>query len=164
MAAGSTYTPIASTTATGSQSTITFSSISQTYTDLVLVVYAKSSVASDLTLTFNSSSTGYSYLVLTGTGSTPSSAKGINQSYIIVDYNASVRTGDFTTDVINIQNYSNSTTYKTVLSRCDSSTGVDATVCLWRNTNAITQIDISGNPTPTFASGSTFTLYGIAAA
>ena len=38
MAAGSTYTPIATTTGTGSSGTITFTSIPSTYTDLRIIL------------------------------------------------------------------------------------------------------------------------------
>ena len=70
---------------------------------------------------------------------------------------------NFDTYIANVQNYSNSTTYKTVVSR-EASAGivVTATAGLWRSTSAITSILIkrgSGN----IATGSTFTLYGIKA-
>jgi hypothetical protein len=65
-------------------------------------------------------------------------------------------------------NYSNSTTYKTVLGRSNrASSDTAADVGLWRSTSAITRIDLAMGgsfPTNNFASGSTFTLYGIAAA
>jgi hypothetical protein len=58
-------------------------------------------------------------------------------------------------------NYSNTTTFKTMLNRSNvPSTGTGATVGLWRNTAAISSLTItseSGN----LQSGSTFTLYGI---
>ena len=63
--------------------------------------------------------------------------------------------------IIQIQNYSNSTTYKTALGR--SAQQSVATVGLWRSTSAITAVKIypaSGN----FDTGSIFTIYGIAAA
>ena len=66
--------------------------------------------------------------------------------------------------IVQFQNYSNTTTYKTVLSRGNNASNlVEAFVGLWRSTSAITAIDIktqSGN----FSIGSTFTLYGIKAA
>ena len=45
MAAGNTYTPIATTTLSSSQNDITFSSIPSTYTDLVIVFNGKSTNA-----------------------------------------------------------------------------------------------------------------------
>jgi anti-sigma-K factor RskA len=61
-------------------------------------------------------------------------------------------------------NYANTTIYKTSIARSNNaSTGVDSMVSVWRSTNAVTSVKVypaSGN----MASGSTFTLYGIAAA
>jgi hypothetical protein len=74
--------------------------------------------------------------------------------------------GAFATTVTNIQNYSNATTYKTVLSRGGgANTGnlVIAYVGTWRSTAAITTIDLI-NDSGNFAAGSTFSLYGITAA
>jgi hypothetical protein len=63
--------------------------------------------------------------------------------------------------IINIMNYANTTTKKTTLLR-GSANGVGATVAfagLWRSNDAITSIKL--NLSSSFASGSTFTLYGI---
>jgi hypothetical protein len=67
-------------------------------------------------------------------------------------------------------NYSNSTTYKTMLGRqgTASSTagGASLTVSLWRNTSAITsiQLQLDFGSSNRWYTGSTFTLYGIKAA
>jgi hypothetical protein len=64
-------------------------------------------------------------------------------------------------------NYSNTTTYKTALNRSNQAAGgVDATVGLWRSTAAIDTIRFYANTngSQNFLTGSTFTLYGIAAA
>jgi hypothetical protein len=69
--------------------------------------------------------------------------------------------------IAHIQNYSNTTTYKTSIGRGNRPDSlVDATVSLWRDTAAITTIDLamgSAFPANNFASGSTLSLYGIAA-
>jgi hypothetical protein len=66
--------------------------------------------------------------------------------------------------IVQIMNYSNSTTYKTSLSRSNiGDVGVRAIVGLWRNTNAITSITFIQSAGD-FSSGCTFTLYGIKAA
>ena len=61
-------------------------------------------------------------------------------------------------------NYSNTTTYKSNISRGNNAaTGLDTMVTTWRNTAAITSIKIfpaSGN----MATGTIATLYGIKAA
>ena len=63
-------------------------------------------------------------------------------------------------------NYSNSTTYKTVISRGgNAATWVTTNVGLWRNTAAITSVKVfASDASSNMNSGSTFTLYGIAAA
>jgi hypothetical protein len=63
----------------------------------------------------------------------------------------------------NIQNYSNSTTYKTTLGRWDDSAAFTLLQSgTWLNTNAITSMSLT--VADTFVAGSTFTLYGIKAA
>ena len=67
---------------------------------------------------------------------------------------------------MSFNNYSNTTTYKTALSRgMDTTNGyVQAHVGTWRNTAAITSVTVLANSGSTLASGCTFTLYGIASA
>jgi hypothetical protein len=61
-------------------------------------------------------------------------------------------------------NYANTTTYKTILSRINNPGGyVNASVSLWRKTpEAITTLEAYA--ASNWASGTTFTLYGIKAA
>jgi len=62
-------------------------------------------------------------------------------------------------------NYTNTTTYKTVISRGNSDTYVLAYASLWRATpQAITTITMGNEAAVNFVVGSTFTLYGILAA
>jgi hypothetical protein len=69
------------------------------------------------------------------------------------------------TAIAHIQNYSNTTTHKTVISRGGSpATNSSPMVGLWRNTSAINSIKISLQSGTALKSGSTFTLYGIKAA
>jgi hypothetical protein len=65
--------------------------------------------------------------------------------------------------VVNIMNYSNTTTNKTVLIRTNDGrySRTYARVVMWRNTSAINSILLY--PAGNFAIGSTFTLYGIKA-
>lgn len=159
----STYVPIMTYTATGSSSTINFSSFSG-YTDLVLVNSIKiTSAPASILVNYNSDSgSNYSYTYLAGSGSSAISGRAPNTTGIQVDYITD--TSIFGSGRINIENYSNATTYKTLISRQDYANAyTTAYVGLWRNTAAITSLAISvsaGN----FASGSTFTLYGIKAA
>ena len=158
-----TYEKIATTTVSGSStSTITLNSIPGTYTDLVLISnWVNSSSSTDTVIRFNNDSAGnYSSTTLTGTGSSALSNRYSNVSGVYISYNTgtSDRYG-----ITQIQNYSNTTTNKTFLNRGNSaSIDVQAVVGLWRNTAAITRIDIVNNA-GVFNAGSTFTLYGIKA-
>lgn len=166
-----TYTPIATHAVSGSSTTtISFTSIPQTYTDLVLVCNVSASTSYDLRARFNSSATSlYSATYLSAySTSSITTARATSQTELNLDYYGTPNTvvGD-SIQIINIFNYANTTTYKTLLSRANrASGGVDAIVNMWRSTSAITQIDLAYYPgaTYTFGAGSMITLYGIKAA
>lgn len=161
----STYEPIATYTATGSETSFTFSSLG-TYTDLYMVVQAKNLTGnSDVLLRFNSDTgTNYSATVLGGDGSSAYSARRTGSSSIICNYFDFLNSSVSTQFNINIQNYSNSTTYKTALIRANrSDQATEAVVGLWRNTAAVTSVTLALGSS-SYASGSTVTLYGIKAA
>ena len=165
-----TYEPIATTTASGSVSSITFSSIPTTYTDLVIV--SDCAVGSG-TLYFayqvgnGSVDTGsnYSYTYLLGSGTAASSGRVSGDTRIepFTNTGANNRLNVITS----IQNYANTTTYKTTLTRHNSPSdtrGVGASVGLWRSTSAINTIKIISIDNNNFTNTSTFTLYGIKSA
>lgn len=163
----STYTPIASVTLSSAQDSVTFSGIPQTYTDLVLVVstLTNNTSADDIYLRFNSDTgTNYSQTGLRGNGSAASSSRTTGQAQIFTTLTASAgSTTDPRTTIIQIMNYSNSTTNKTCLIRENiAGSQVAANVGLWRNTAAITTVLVSTGTGFDFASGSTFNLYGVA--
>jgi hypothetical protein len=161
MAAGSTYTPIATTTLGSAASTYTFTSIPSSYTDLVLIINGTVGSGVSTTLQFNSDTgANYSFTGMNGNGSSASSFRSSGTSNIAT---GEIRTYN-STIILNIQNYSNSTTYKTLLSRANTASDyVQAFVGMWRNTNAVTSITM-GLASGTYSTGTTFTLYGIAAA
>lgn len=166
MPAGSTYTPIATYTASGTTGTISFTSIPQTYTDLVLTTSAQSSSGQrQQYIELNADTTQkYSRTILSGTGSSAISARDSNQFQTYLDYYAVVE-GTFPNIVTtNFMNYSNTTTFKTMITRANNaSNGIDAIVHLYRSTSAISRIDIKLNAV-NYSAVSTFTLYGIQAA
>lgn len=165
-----TYEPIATTTLGSATTDTTFSSISGSYTDLILVMNVfTSSDGATPQLQFNSDTgTNYSTTFMEGNGGSASSIRVSSRSYIQLSYNIGGNSTNPQPVICHLQNYSNSTTNKTVLSRWNSATGgtypgTNAAVSLWRSTAAITSIKIyvgAGN----FNTGSTFTLYGIKAA
>jgi hypothetical protein len=166
MAAGSTYTPIATTTLGSNASTVTFSSIAGTYTDLVLImnVISTSSSPNYIYLQYNGDTgSNYSTTILSGNGTAAQSTRFNNRTNFNIDYNAYPNTS-VGNRIVQIMNYSNTTTYKTGLVRANSAaSGTDAIVGLWRSTAAITSI-VATHDTAQFTTGSTFTLYGIQAA
>jgi hypothetical protein len=158
-----TYEPISTQSLGTATATVTFSSIPQTYTDLVIVSQMQLTTGSQaIFLRFNSdSANNYSVTRVYSDGSTATSDRFATQPGIDSSY---VSNTSRTIANINIQNYSNSSTYKTVLGRWNSSAFTVIIAGLWRNTNAITSLTLTPNGSDTFISGSTFTLYGIKAA
>ena len=166
MAAGNTYTPIATTTISSNTTSYNFTSISGSYTDLVLVlsVISTSTNPNYIYLQYNGdTATNYSTTILSGTGTSAVSGRFATRANFNLDYNATPTTTP-TTRIIQIMNYSNTTTYKTGIDRASSAAGgVDLIVGLWRSTAAITSILVT-HDTAQFAAGTMMTLYGILAA
>jgi len=164
MAAGSTYTPIATTTLSSAAASYTFSSIPSTYTDLVLISAPIYTATTAARYTINADTgANYSATYVAGNGTTAASTRVTSNTDIILDYYNHTSTAT-PNQITHFFNYSNTTTYKTFLSRSnDAAAGTDAAVGLWRSTSAITSIKLAVS-TGNFNIGSTFTLYGIQAA
>ena len=160
----STMTPIATTTLTGTASSITFSNIPSTYTDLVIVSAPIGNADAQVHMRFNNdTSTIYSYTILAGNGASAVSARVIQATQIGTDYFFSVTTAGGIT-LINVMNYANTTTFKNAIIRSGVAGKSTMTIAgIWSNTAAINRIDLTATSS-TFAAGSVFTLYGIKAA
>lgn len=171
MAADKTYEPIATNTLGSNATSVTFSSISSNYTDLVLVCHwkANTNLNATILLTFNGTSmfsTEYSGTQIWNTGGSVASGRNTNNYYIAIAraVGAPAVVGDVGTYIINIMDYANTNTYKTILARASSpDTGAEIDVGIWRNTNAITSVKLEVDSNG-IATGSKFTLYGIKAA
>jgi hypothetical protein len=158
-----------------SASNVEFTSIPGTgYTDLLLVISARSDRSgfdSDLIeMTFNSSTTGYSWRQLYGNGSSAAS-----YSYTTAYVSGGRCTGaastssTFGNSECYIPNYAGSTNKSismTGVGETNATTaGMDAVAGLWSNTAAITSIKLTASGSGvTFASGSSFFLFGISKA
>ena len=171
MSAGATYVSLASNTLTSSAASVTFSSISQAYTDLVAVVQHKSvaticglvcQVGASTVITAAS----YSVTSVYGNGSTAGSARDTARTNMAFARNNGDDNSDWQFTTINFMNYSNSTTFKTAISRLSNAAQeAEANVNLLRNTTNIDIITFALTGTGLlFDTGSTFSLYGIAAA
>jgi hypothetical protein len=163
MTAGSTYSQIATTTLGSAAASYTFSSIPQTYTNLVIVYNGKyASANGQMGVQINGDTgTNYSNTFLYGSGSAVSSGRDTGNTGMVLGFTASANVDNMV--LLQFINYSNAKTFKTVLSRSNTATsgGVSANVGLWRNTSAITSIKLYVYPSYNFVAGSTFTLYGI---
>jgi len=166
----STYVALDRVTVGTATQSITFNSIPQTYTDLVIVAnYATSTAGAQTVFYFNGVNTGtpYSTTEMYGTGSTFTSYRFANENQIW--FSSGVGSGSTlgqTNATIHIMNYANTTTNKTSMYRQNSNSGtypgIVAGVGLWRSTAAINSITIKADTGSTNISvGSTFSLYGI---
>lgn len=166
-----TYTLISSNTLSSSAASVTFSSIPSTYTDLVLLISARTdraAIQDGIRLVLNSdSSSNYSYTLLQGTGSgTASVTSGATTrgdvSYI--DGNSSTA-NTFGNAEVYIPSYIVSANHQIGsfgVSENNATTaylGIDAN--LWRNAVAINTITLSPGGGSNFLTNSSFYLYGI---
>jgi hypothetical protein len=170
MAAGNTYKAIATTTLGSASATVTFSSISSSYTDLRVVanVVPVNNGAAYLGVRVGNGSldtgSNYSFTQLYGTGSAAGSVRETNVTLWEFEGSQFQSSSPFTF-LVDVQNYSNTTTNKTVIGRANrADSGVETAVALWRSTAAVTSIAAKLKNGNNFATGSTFSLYGIAAA
>lgn len=156
-----TYTPIASATLGTATSSVTFSSIPSTYTDLILVANPINTTTTALNLYLNSDTgTNYSCTRLFGDGGTAYSDRFSNTASSLGGWGTNTNTNPYLF-VLQIMNYSNTTTNKTILTRVTELNAgyVGFITTLWRNTAAVNSLTFNGNNN--FAVGSTFNLYGI---
>jgi hypothetical protein len=162
MAAGSTYVPIANQVLTSATASVTFSSIPSTYTDLVLIANGGVSTLGSITIQLNSDTgTNYSYTRVYGNGSAATSDRFTSQNYLDLGY---FPNSFGNSSITHFMNYSNTSTYKTTITRWATTSYTTAEVGLWRNTAAINSIVLYNSSSYNLNAGSTFTLYGIQAA
>ena len=162
-----TYVALSTHTVPSAVSSYTFTSIPQGYTDLVVVCNFITSAAQSVEARVGNGSidTGnnYSNTALIGkANNTAVSTRRSNFSYFTFFEQNGASSGTW---IMNFQNYSNTTTFKTMLGRNGSaSSDVEASAQLWRSTSAINTLQLfAGQGGITFSAGSTFSLYGIAA-
>jgi hypothetical protein len=166
-----TFVKIATVTVgAGGAATMAFTSIPQTYTDLLIKVSqrgAASANGSTAIVTFNGSTSSYSERYLQGNGTSASSGTNVFSGaglYGLMGDGALLTANTFGNSEIYIPNYTGST-YKSTSS--DGTSENNATLSytvlnagLWSNTAAITSITLTSDGT-TFVQYSTATLYGI---
>lgn len=164
-----TFVKIASVTVgSGGASSIDFTSIPSTYTDLCVKLSGRSARAGqqvdNLFITFNSNTSGYTMRALSGNGSSTSSV-GYSSRYASFSVDAAGSTSStFSSHEIYIPNYagSNNKSYSADSVSENNASGAqsDLVAGLWSNTAAITSISLLPEVL-TWVQYSTATLYGI---
>ena len=162
-----TYEPIATFTVVSSgTTTINFTSIPQTYTDIVYSSYTPLISGVNTNMTFNGDAgSNYSFTQLYGEAGygTPASFRGTNTTYMLSGISDGIASMNG-----HIMNYSNTTTNKSMISRGGGGPSAggsgrynEISIGMWRSTAAITSIQFLAY---NWAVGSTVTIYGIKAA
>ena len=167
----SSYESIATATGTGSNSSITFSSIPATYKSLQIRAISRTNQAAeidDFAIQFNSD-TGSNYVrhLLFGNGSVAEANQQTAQSRIVMGRGTGslAAASVFGVSITDIHDYASATKNKTTctINGYDlNGTGlIYLQSGLWLSTSAITSITLFSTSTSNFQTGSTFALYGI---
>jgi len=158
-----TYDAIATQTLASSASSIIFSSIPSTYTDLRLTFSGARTGTGAYWVRFNNdSSVLYSQTVLYGDGASVSAGGQNNADLLEFSFFTTFNTIPIFTS-IDLFSYSGSTNKTVLMDLAKDNNGsgyVGKYACLYRSTSAINRIDLIA-PTNNFAIGCTATLYGI---
>jgi hypothetical protein len=164
-----TYKLISSNTLTTSATSVTFSSIPATYTDLLIKISARNSGAATqdtITITTINGSTGFSNNWIRGSGSSITSLRNLvgTSAYVGQIPGAGGTSNTFDNTEIYIPSYtvSQNKPFSTFSAQENNLTAtyMGATAGLWSNTAAITSITFDANG-QNFVTGSSFFLYGI---
>lgn len=160
------WTPLANLTLGSSASSVTFSSISGSYRDLVLVIQASSTPSGTNIAIRMNSDTGSNYPAVYASGDGSGAYSGtLNETWMQVAYYSGATTSTFLSAVVTVADYSATDKHKTVLSRGgNSAQGTDMIAGRWANTSAVTTLSVHARTGGvSFATGSTFALYGVSA-
>jgi hypothetical protein len=157
-----TYDLIASNVLGSAVSSVTFSSISSSYRDLILVINSAASAGVYINLRFNSDTgSNYYWSVMGGDGSATISTSDSMVDRLRIGYSSYPSSGNNSLQIAQIMDYSATDKHKTVLSRGNqAATGVDAVAGRWASTSAINSVTaLLGSGT--FSVGGSFYLYGL---
>lgn len=163
----SAYVPLANLTLSSSAASVTFSSISQAYRDLVLFADTKTTGFAKVLIRINGDTTSsYTWIFASGR-STAGVASGTQSgTFGAISPENYMDSTNPLSHVANFMDYSATDKHKTWITRSNSVgasyAGAEMSANRWANTSAINTILIYPD-SGTFASGSTFALYGIAA-
>lgn len=160
-----TFELIASTTLGSAQSSIDFSSIPSTFTDLCLKVSLRHATGAPyLGISFNGSTSSFTYRYLEGNGASASSGNG-SANWSIAINPSSATASTFSNGEIYIPNYAGSYNKSFSADGVTENNGTtayaDLFASLWSNTAAINQITLSAVGGGNFVQYSSAYLYGV---
>ena len=163
-----TFTLIGSpvTVGAGGASSIDFSSIPTTYTDLVLFISLRSSNSADyISLKFNNSTASFTGRTMNGNGSTTGSENRTDNFVTGVMSPSTYTASTFSNGVFYIPNYTSSSNKSYLLDVVPennaTATEMRLSTGLWSNTAAINRITFDHPTAGTFVQHSTAHLYGV---
>lgn len=164
-----TYIAIDSATTTNATTpNITFSSIPATYTDLVLVCSTKPAATPTSYGVFarfnNDSGSSYTRTFYYGWSSYGTQSSSAYSTRLEFGSGGTTTANQYSISILDIMNYANSGVFKTCIDRTTEMTDVTSgQVLVWSSTSAINRVDVFATDSGNFASGCTFSLYGIKA-
>jgi hypothetical protein len=167
-----TYDVISSTTLTSTATTVNFTSIPQTYTDLVLIISLtgvsnSNTVSMRLGNTSIDTGSNYSSNWMRGNGSAGSAGGNNSSTYIMLN------TGDVSANntnglsISNLQGYTGTNDKQIITRWSQNQTSTSLLTSQWRSSSSpikLIELFLNTSKTYTFSIGSTFSLYGIKAA
>lgn len=165
-----TYTAVASAVTTNNTTpSVTFSDIPAAYTDLTLVAFTKPAATPTSFGVFarfnNDSNSAYTRTFYYGWSNTGTQSSPAYASRLEFGSGGTTTANQYSMSILEVMDYTNTNIYKTCISRTTEMTDVTSgQILMWSNTSAINRIDVFATDAGNFASGCTFSLYGIKAA
>ena len=159
-----TYTQINSVTLAAASASVTFASIPQNFRDLIVVVNATNTVGANYnSLARLNGDTGNNNpsVIMQGQGTSTGSFTRNGDGAAQIGWSNS---GGNSAIIAQFMDYSATDKHKTILSRNNTQADrVNAIAARWANTSPVTSIMVFSEGGASWASGGTFTLYGIEA-
>jgi hypothetical protein len=162
------YEQIATQVLGSNTSSITFSSIPQTYKHLQLRIVTRSDSGSpdNLTMAFNSDNTASNYRMhlLVADGGSVAAVSQANNGFVAYVASAAQASNIFTAATVDILDYtstSKNTTVRTLYGTGLNTLYLGLQSMIWFNTAAVTSLTLDQVVGTNFVTGSRFTLYGV---
>jgi len=156
MAITKTYRPLQTLTLSGSATSVTFSNIPNSYSDLILIYNGTTTANIGVSATLNGDTANQQRTFMYGSGGTKDGGTGGPREVI---YSSTT----MTTAIVEFLDYSATDKHKMILCRSGAAGVITlASINTWQSLTALNSISISPN-SGSFSLNSTFSLYGVIA-